>query len=244
MVRPLLTDRPTSLDLGRPRTVAEILATAFWLFGRFPLQFISLALVLVVPYDIVVLIVAKASPLGQQRASTETVLILALTAVALVQPLVSALQVQALVAIAGNEPSPLRSALSRSLPVLPVVVAAEIIAWIGIGIGFVLFIIPGVILLLRWTVVAQVAAAEGVDWPTALRRSAQLASRNYLRIFGLRVVVALVIATLTNLVAAGVGTSHHPAEVAVGIVVDVLTTTFQALVISVLYFDLRAREKA
>jgi hypothetical protein len=51
--------------------------------------------------------------------------------------------------------------------VLPVVVAAEIIAGTGTLAGFVILIIPGVILLIRWAVVAPAEAIESVDGATA-----------------------------------------------------------------------------
>lgn len=219
-----------------------MLATAARLYARYPLLFIALALVVVAPYDLVVLAVARSSPLGQDHASASTVLILTLVALALVAPLISALHVHALVTIAEAGRPQLRDVLKRGLRVLPVVVAAEIIAWIGIGVGLVLFIIPGVILALRWAVVPQVAAIEGTDWPTTLRRSATLASRNYLRIFGLFLLVSLITLTLSDVAGAAAGTSTHAPQVALGIGIDTLTQSFKALALAVLYFDLRARE--
>jgi hypothetical protein len=55
----------------------------------------------------------------------------------------------------------------RGVRVLPVVVAAEIIAGTGTLAGFVILIIPGVILLIRWAVVAPAEAIESVDGATA-----------------------------------------------------------------------------
>jgi hypothetical protein len=231
------------LQLQHPRSVAEILSVSLRLLFRYPLLVLFLAFIVVAPFDLLVLLVAHASPLGQERGGTSTVLLLTLLAFALVGPVVAALQAQALVALGEGERPTLRRVLGRSLPVLPVVVAAEIIAGIASGLGMLLFIIPGVILLLRWTVVAQVAALERTDWPGALRRSAQLSKHNYGRIFGLRFVVALVGLTLSNLATTAAGTSHHPGQVALGIAVDTLTGAFQALVLAVLYFDLRAREE-
>lgn len=229
------------IDLQQPRSVAEILVAALRLYGRHPLTVIGLALIVRVPYDLIVLAVAHAAPFGQQRASTETVIILAAVALAVVQPLVSALQVQVLVGVATAERPVMLSAIRRILRVVPVVVAAEIIAWIGIGIGLALFLLPGIYLLLRWSVVVQVVAVEGADWPTALRRSAELARANYLRILGVIFVMGVVILALTNGVAAAVGTSHRVGPVIIGIAVDVLTAAFEGLVIGLLYFDLRAR---
>jgi hypothetical protein len=224
-------------DLSNPRTVAQILGNALRLLGRRPLAMLGLAVAVVVPYDILVLLLAHSAPLEQTRTGSETVLLLALLSFAIVGPVISALQVQVLVSPNGHARAAVRAALRR----LPVVVAAEIIAAIGVGVGVLLFVIPGVILLLRWSVVAPVASLENTDWPSALRRSGRLVAGNYLRVLGVRLVVAIVNLTLINVVSLAAGTSRHAGPVALGICLDVLSNAFQSLVIALLYFDLRAR---
>ena len=54
--------------------------------------------------------------------------------------------------------------------------------------------------------------------------------------------VALVNLTLTDVGGALIGTGRHPAQVVAGIAVAVIESSFQALTIAILYFDLRARE--
>ena len=76
--------------------------------------------------------------------------------------------------------------------VLPVVVAAQIVAGIGIGIGLLAFVLPGIYLLLRWAVVAQAAALENTDWIGALRRSGELVRGHYWHVFGVVVVTTAV----------------------------------------------------
>jgi hypothetical protein len=238
----VLKERQKSPDLGQPRSVAEVLATALGLYARYPLLFLGLAMAVVVPYELVVLVVAKASPLGQENASTGTILTLALVDFALVGPLVSSLQVRAVMMLGEHERPSFLVVIRRSLRVLPVVMAAEIIAGLGIAGGLVLFVIPGVILALRWAVVAQVAAVEQTDWPGALRRSWALTTGNWLRVLVLLLCVSLVNVTLTRLGAAVIGTRTRPAEVVAGIAIAVVESSFQALTLAVLYFDLRARE--
>lgn len=252
----MLTERQKGPDLGQPRTVAEVFATALGLYARYPLLFLGLAMVVVVPYELLVLVVAKASPLGQENASPGTSLTLALVYFALVGPLVSSLQVRAVLMLGEHEQPRFLVVIRRSLRVLPVVMAAEIIAGLGIAGGLLLFFIPGVILGLRWAVVAQVAAIEQTDWPGALRRSWALtaaagASRSRivalvvgqgLRILVLLLCVSLINLTLTRIGAAVIGTRTRPAEVVAGIAIAVVESSFQALTLAVLYFDLRARE--
>ncbi len=247
----------TSLDLNQPRTVAQILAAALRLYARFPLVLLVFAVAVVAPYELIVLAVTKTAPLAQQSTSVESTLILLLVAFALVEPLVSALYANALVAIDAHEraltapapgtatpgPSISRVALT-GIRVLPVVAAAQIVAGIAIGIGFVLFIVPGVFLLLRFAVVAQVAAIERTDWPTALRRSGVLTRHNYLRILGLILCLNAISLLLTSIGIGIAGNGRSAVDVVVGIIVATLTHSFQALGYALLYFDLRARQAA
>jgi len=237
-------DSPATLDLAHPRTVAEILLTSLRLFVRYPLLFLALALLVVGPYDLLILGVSGASPLGQQNTSAYTALLLALLDFALVGPLVSALQVHAVLDIGEGGRPRLLELLGRGLRVLPVVAAAEIIAGIAIGIGLILLIIPGIILAIRFAVVAQVAAVERTDWPGAIRRSGRLVAGNYLRVFSLLFIVTLVDLLLVDVIGKVAGTSASAPEVVLGIAIGVLVRTFQAITTAVLYFDLRARENA
>jgi hypothetical protein len=231
-----VTAIPTRLDLNSPRTIGQILKAALLLYARLPLLFIFLAGIVVVPYEIVVVLLAQ----GKGGLSLSTELVLRLVQLALIDPFIAALQVQVLLSLAGAERPRIVDVIRRGLLVLPVVAAAEIIAGIGIAIGALFFIIPGVILAIRWAVVAQVAAAERTDWPTALRRSAQLARLNYWRILAL---VAIV--TLLNQVPADVtGTAKHLGATIAGMILALLVYSFGTLLTSFLYFDLRARESA
>lgn len=229
------------MDLQRPRTVPEILGATVTLYARYPVLFVLLALAVVAPYELLVLATVGSSPLGGRNGHASTALILILLEFALIQPLIAALYVHAVVMIGnGEKPSPLAVG-SRVARVLPVVAAAQIVAGLGIGIGFIAFVIPGVVLLIRWAVVAQVAAIEHPDWIGALRRGAQLSRGNYLHIFGLIIVTAVVNVVLSE---AGLGVSSGTtgaADVAFGIAVETLIRSFTALTTAMLYFDLLAR---
>ena len=111
---------------------------------------------------------------------------------ALVGPLVSALHVNAVSLIGSGQRPKLVSVAQQGLQALPVVAAAQIIAGLGIGLGLIALVLPGIILALRWAVVAQVAATERTDWQGALRRSHQLTTGHYLHVFGVLVIASLV----------------------------------------------------
>jgi hypothetical protein len=229
------------LEVQRRRSIAEIVGAALSLYVRYPVLFLILALAVTAPYELIVLAALGSAPIGGKSANASTALILVLVDVALVAPLISALYAHAVVMIGqGKRPGPLTVA-RRVVPVLPVVAAAEIAAGFGIGLGLLAFLIPGVILLIRWAVVAQAAALEHPDWMGALRRSGELTRRNYLHVFGV-----LILTTAVNLglsgaagaVAGGTGAS----DVIIGIAVATIVRSFTALTAAILYFDLLARE--
>ncbi len=240
----LLTDRPTKIDLDEPRPVLEIARTALIAYWRYPLLFAVLALAVVAPYELLVLAITGTAPLAQQNVSVPTLVTLTLIDFALIGPLVSALYIQAIVPIGAGEAPRLPDVARRSLTVLPVVAAAEIIAGLGIGVGLFALVIPGVILAIRWAVVAQVAAIERTDWIGALRRSAQLTAGRYGHVFALLLLTSAVTLGVTLAGEAIAGNSAHAPQVVLGIAVDTVTRMFTALCTALLYFDLVARRRA
>ncbi len=238
-----MIDESSATDLDRPRTTPEIVTTAVSLYARHPLMIVVLSLAVVAPYQLIVLAVTGSSPAAQQHVKASTVLILLLVDFALIGPLVSALLVQVLVPVAGGEAPRLAVVVRRGVIALPVVAAAEIVAGIGIGIGLLAFVIPGVILAIRWAVVAQVAAVERPDWIGALRRGAQLTAGHYLHVLGVLVISTVVSLALSTAADAITGTSVHAPQIALEIAVATLARSFTSLLTAVLYFDLRARAR-
>jgi hypothetical protein len=223
--------------------VAQILGAALSLYRRYPVLFLVLALVVTAPYELIVLAALGTAPIGGHSSNASTALILVLVDVALVGPLISALYAHAVVLIARNERPRLMTVGASVARVLAVVVAAQIVAGIGIGIGLLAFVIPGVYLWIRWAVVAQAAALEHTDWMGALRRSGELVRGNFLHVFGLVLVTTAVNLGLSEAAGAISGSKTNAADVIVGIAVGTLIRSFAALTTALLYFDLLARER-
>ncbi|HEV3284273.1 MAG TPA: hypothetical protein VG010_08705 [Solirubrobacteraceae bacterium] len=233
---------PTT-KIERPRSVAEIIGEALDTYQRYPLLFIILALGVIAPYELVVLAVTGHGPLVNQSHETPTTqVILIVLDSALVGPLVSALYVHAVTLIGEGRRPRLGEVAARGLRVLPEVSAAVIVSSLGILLGFLALIVPGIILFLRWAVVAQVAAIERQGWLPALRRSAELTRGNYLHVLGVLVVAGLLAAGFTVLAGAlPLGSTSGALSVAVGIAARTIAASFGALALALLYFDLRAR---
>jgi hypothetical protein len=230
----VLGNRTTELSLDDQRTIGQIFRTALRLYAQLPLLFVFLAGIVVVPYEVVVVLLEH----DKGGLSVGTELVLLLVELALVHPCIAAIQVQAIIDLGEGKPPQIIDVIRRGLTVLPVVAAAVIVAGIGIAIGTLFFVIPGVILALRWAVVAQVAAVERTDWLTALRRGGELTRLSYWRILGLLVVVGI----LNQLPADVIGSANQLVATIAGVAVAILVHSFGTLATNLLYFDLRTRQ--
>jgi hypothetical protein len=237
-------DGQPKLEIERERSATEVVGGTFELYRRYPWLFPTLAFAVVVPYQVIIMLAAEVGPTGGVRLSfLDTMVLLAIQSF-LVTPLISALHVHAVDDVREGRDPALGSVARRGLITLPVVVAAAIISSFGIAAGFVALIVPGVLLLLRWSVVAQAAALEGEGWIDALRRSRELTKGNYLHIFGTWLLLGIVGGV--PLVALGAATHHSTAAVPfiLGLALAILARSFTALGTALLYFDLKARLQA
>jgi hypothetical protein len=124
-------------------------------------------------------------------------------------------------------------------PVFWPLVAVSILFGIGIGIGFVLLIVPGLILLTIWSVVAPVTVLERPGVFAAFGRSRELVRGNGWNVFGVIVLVFLTVAVISiaaGLIASGLGSVGRSL---VQWAVNAALAPIPALGASVLYFTLR-----
>lgn len=132
--------------------------------------------------------------------------------------------------------------LLRSVePVFWPLVAVSILFGIGVGIGFILLIVPGLILLVMWSVVAPVTVLEHPGVFAAFRRSREIVRGNGWNVFGVIVmvfVIVFLISIAVGLAASGLGAVGHAL---VQWVVNSAIAPITALSASVLYFALRPR---
>ena len=228
--------------MSAPRSAHRLVRAAFALYRRYPLLFLALAVGVIVPYEVIVLAVTGAGPFAHGSLNFGVSSLLTLIELALIGPLVSALHVHAVSDVSEGQKPRLASVARRGLRVLPVVAAAAIIAWLGILLGFLAFVVPGIILSLRWYVVAQAAAIEHEGWLPALRRSRQLTAGHYRHLVVFAIYVTLITSVPTLLV--GFAFGHETTTVAsfsVGVALQVVTWSISALAAALMYFDLRVR---
>src|SRR5947209_14598151 len=116
-------------------------------------------------------------------------------------------------------------------------VVAMIIYYIAVGIGFVLIILPGIYLLVRFLFVPQAIVVERAEIFQAFSRSSELVQGNWWRIFGYGFVLLLLLFLLEVALGAAFGYG-----VVVSFLIEVFVLPFALAVLTLLYFDLR-REK-
>lgn len=234
-------DRSSRIDLGQAKSVGRIIADALRCYAAYPLLFAVLTLAVVVPYAVIVRLVEQTNLVGPTRHGAFAAFVLLLVDILLVGPLISALHIHALVDIGAHRVPRAREVFPRGLRVLPVVAAAQVVAGIATGIGFVFLVVPGVILLAVWAVVAQVAAVERTDWLGALRRSAQLTRGSRWHALGVLVSVGAINAVVERACGAALGSSISAGALVAGAIVETITLSFAALTSAMLYYDLLAR---
>lgn len=130
--------------------------------------------------------------------------------------------------------------LIRSVePVFWPLLTVSILAGLGVGIGFILLIIPGLFLIVIWSVVAPVVVLERPGVFAAFGRSRELVRGNGWNVFAVIVLVFLAVAAVS--VAAGVATNSLGSlgRALVQWAVNAALAPVTALSASVLYFALR-----
>ncbi len=130
--------------------------------------------------------------------------------------------------------------LLRSVePVLLALLGVSILFGVGVGIGFVLLIIPGLILLVMWSVVAPVTVLERPGVFAAFGRSRELVRGNGWAVFGVIAIVGvavIVVSLAVGIASSGLGSFGRAL---VQWVVNAAIAPVSALSASVIYFSLR-----
>ncbi|HTR74493.1 MAG TPA: hypothetical protein VMH33_04450 [Solirubrobacterales bacterium] len=228
-------------EIERPRSVWQLLGATFSLYRRFPWLFLVLAAVVVVPYELISLISSQELVHGAARGAFEFFLLVA--DVALVLPLISALHVHAVDDVREGRVPTVGSAARRGVASLPVLSPTAVISYLGILAGFIALIVPGIFLMLRWAVVAQTATLDATGWRDALYGSDVLTKGRYRHVLAVTLVVFVITVAPGFLLFHAFGRHLTVILFLARTAVSVAVSSFGALAIGLLYFDLRARPR-
>ena len=127
---------------------------------------------------------------------------------------------------------------SAAAPYIGTLFLNGLLAGIAITIGFVLIIVPGLILITIWSVIAPSIVVEDRGVIEAFGRSRELVRGNGWNVFG-AIVLAFLIVIAVSIVAGLIGSALGDAgRVILQTIANVLTAPIAALVASILFFDL------
>jgi hypothetical protein len=130
--------------------------------------------------------------------------------------------------------------LSSVGPVLPTLLVTAVLYGIGVGVGFLLFIVPGCILLTIWAVIAPVIVIERAGISAAFTRSQNLVKGFGWPVFG-TVISATLIAAVATLILTGIAEAIAGGpilRIVFGTLASTLTAPIGGLVAAVLYYRL------
>jgi hypothetical protein len=139
----------------------------------------------------------------------------------------------------GRADLSIRETVNQATPYLPRVIGAGILAAIAIGIGFVLIIVPGLILITLWAVFVPVIVIEGSGAIASFGRSRQLVRGHAWHVFGTLVVVWIILFVVDIIL--GLIFSFVPYAVRSGlasVISGTLVAPFIALVVTLMYYRL------
>ncbi|MFT3883677.1 MAG: hypothetical protein QM703_29015 [Gemmatales bacterium] len=140
-----------------------------------------------------------------------------------------------------------------------------LLAGIIIGLGFLLLVIPGIIFAIWYVFATQVVMVEGMGGMKALARSKSLTEGHRGRIFGIIFVIGLLLALINigltlglatvlpiqEIVRTPMGLAGGPINytnfcitVLIQYLLTIVTSSFQAICVTLMYFDLRVRKEA
>jgi hypothetical protein len=129
--------------------------------------------------------------------------------------------------------------LRAASPVIGQLILVGIVAGIGIVIGFILIIIPGLILITIWSVAAPVVVLERPGGLRALGRSRELVKGNGWNVFAVILLLVILVGVVSFLLEAVADSAGTGVGLVVRVVVGILTAPISSLAAAVLYFQLR-----
>ena len=145
----------------------------------------------------------------------------------------------------GRADLSIQETLNRVLPRLNTLTLAGLLAGLGITVGFLLLIVPGLVLITLWLLIVPAIMLEGCGVFASFGRSRRLVSGHGWNVFGVIVLTVAILLAVTigvNIVESILDSRW------VSFVLDVATQTaaapFLALAWTITYYELRALKEA
>jgi hypothetical protein len=217
--------------------ISEVLGDAWEVYRRLWQRSIVVA-------GLVFAVVSLADALAA-RSSTQ-----ATTLVSVVLTLVGSLLVQgALVEVVrdlheGREPGPVGTYYARTRDRLGTLLGASLLYGVGVAVGFVLLIVPGLIAVARWSLIVPLVVIERLGVGEAFSRSNHLVRGRTGRVLVLVIAANLITVVIAVAVRSAFGFLPTFAGIWVGgTIASAIAVPYEAHVLTVLYYKLTEPER-
>ncbi len=234
-----MADTAGKIDIGR------VLSNTFGVIGRNPVVFLGLSLLIVgLPNSVVQLIQGNAAAVTGAFASP-TVIITGLLGFFVFLFLSVILQATLIVATLNdlaNKEINLGDCVSQAIRKFWPLLGLGLLFGLGIALGFLLLIVPGVILYLMWIVAAPVMMAEDKGIMESFKRSTELTSGSKGMIF-LLIIIFVVAAAIIGGIGGAIGVFSVTASVIAATIINTITGALQGAGIASIYVDLRTAKE-
>ena len=221
-------------------SIGAVLDEAWTLFTRFFLRFFVLALIVFAVVNLVFALIVEAL----STDSGGTVVLLAIlgfaTAVVGTTWLQGALVYAVQDARDGSFDATVGEVFSRVSPAILPLLVAGLLAGLGIAVGLVLLIVPGLFLLTIWAVIAPVIVIEKTPALEAFGRSRELVRGHGWTVFGIVIITGLLTGIASGILQAAFSFLPEFLEILIGgTIAQAIVAPFSAIALAVTYFRLR-----
>jgi hypothetical protein len=225
-------------------TVGGILGESWRLYTKFFTRFFLVALIVFLIVNLV------NAGLGAALGSGSGIFLL-LALITTVVSLVGTFWLQGTLVYAvedvrdGRIDSSIGELFERVRPYLGILIGAGILAGLGIAIGFVLLIVPGLILLTWWCLIVPVIVLEGKSVGESFSRSRELVRGHGWTVFGIVIISALLIGIASGVIQSIF--SFLPPFFRYwigGSIANAIVDPFLAVALTLTYFELRGSPAA
>jgi len=230
--------RKDKIAYGRSVAIGDVLGEAWGLYKRFLWQFFLTAFVVFAVLDLVSALAASAA--GDSAAAG---LFWGLVSIAI--GVVGYFWVQgALVELVrdvrdGRADSTIGETYKAVQPRLPALISAGLLAGLGIAIGLILLVVPGLFLLTIWSMIVPVIVIEGRSAGESFSRSREVVRGHGWSVFGLIVVTFLLVGIASAIIRLVFSPLPDFLDAWIGsLIAHSLTVPFAAAALATAYFRL------
>ena len=226
-------------------TMGSVLGEAWSLYTRFFVRFVVLALVVFGVINLFFALIAVA--VGRDNFGAAFLVGL----LGVVASVVGSYWLQGAFVFAvqdvrdGTFDASTQQIFARVRPFLGTLIAAGIVGGLGVAAGFVLLLVPGLILMTIWALLSPVIVLEGKGVGESFGRSRELVRGSGWTVFGIILVTAILSSIAAGILRAVFSFLPYFLEILIGsTVAQAIVAPFAAIAVALIYFQISDRESA